>query len=63
MRFTDMPACDCDFPTDPEKVRSVEEAFGLKERQEGCLGTLSVLGLVFVSVSSGIGLWWWFLVV
>jgi hypothetical protein len=46
LRFADMEAHSCGFPVDPEKVRSVEESFGLNRKGSwGCLFALAfVLG-------------------
>lgn len=52
-RFAEMPAHSCGFPTDPERVRAVEQSFGLQERRAGCLAAIAVVGLAFLLVSGG----------
>ena len=50
VRFSEMEPHTCGFPTDPDKVRTVEESFGLQRRMAGgCLFFL--IAVVFVGFS------------
>jgi hypothetical protein len=60
LRFTDMPAHECGFPTDPEQVRTVEKVFGLQAQRGG--GCLSVVTLALAPVAGAFGVLWWHLV-
>lgn len=50
IRFADWEHCSCGFPTDPEKLATVEKYCNLEafaEARKGLLGCLSVLLLTF----------------
>lgn len=49
IRFRDIEVHGCGFPEDEQKVRTVEETFGLGKRGTGCLGVLCLMGTLFLS--------------